>query len=419
MSDSLHLTGTHSRDYYRYNQYGHNPMPSVGPIALIALPGSQDFVKRVDKHLHNRRLEYLTESPNFGLTEPGFLRDSYIKESQSVRFSSGEGKGTIFDSIRGHDTYIFCDVLNYSIQYKLFGKTVCMGPDDHFQDLVRMILATNDKTERVSVIMPFMYEGRQDVRNTRESLDCAYMLKELEELNVKNIISFDPHDPRVENALPKKSIDNIPLSYQMIKALCREYDDLDFSSGQSSMVISPDEMGIKRAMFYATVLGLPLGIFYRKRDYSNPKRIIHSYEYLGDSPAGRDALIIDDMIVSGRAMAESAKKLKEAKAKRVFCIASYLLAIGDAKELEKAVAAGHIDRVFASNLIYTPPELLAKEWFVSVDLTRFVALLIDALNHNASISSLLDQTGKINRLLRKYDEQQRFAKLGGSFSEAE
>ncbi len=406
------IRGHEEQDYFRYNQYGPNTMTTAGPIALIALPGSKDFVEKVDKHLHERRLEYIGDSAMLGLSEPGFLRDSYIIRSDSVRFSSGEGKGTIIDSIRGHDTFIFCDVLNYSIQYKLFGKTVRMGPDDHFQDLVRMILATNDKTERVSVIMPFMYEGRQDMRTTRESLDCAYMLKELEELNVKNIVSFDPHDPRVENALPKKSIDNIPVSYQMIKAMCREYDDLDFSSGQSTMVVSPDEMGIKRAMFYATVLGIPLGTFYRKRDYSlNAKQPIMSFEYLGDSPAGRDVIIIDDMIVTGHAMVETAKKLKEAKAKRVFCVSSYLLAVDGTNDLQEAVDAGYIDRVFSTNLIYSPPELLAKDWFVSVDLTRFVALLIDAINHNASISSLLDQTAKINQLLRKYDQAQRFSKL--------
>ncbi len=412
MTDNLMQRTGEDLDYFSYNQYGPNPMSPVGPIALITLPGSQAFVEKVDQHLHNRRLEYMTDMANIGLSEPGFLRDSYILRSESVRFSSGEGKGTIIDSIRGHDTFIFSDVLNYSITYKLFGKTVRMGPDDHFQDLVRMILATNEKAERVSVIMPFMYEGRQDVRLTRESLDCAYMLKELEELNVKNIISFDPHDPRVENALPKKSIDNIPVSYQMIKALCREYDDLDFSSRKSTMVISPDEMGIKRAMFYATVLGLPLGTFYRKRDYSiNVKNPTQSFEYLGDSPAGRDVLIVDDMIVTGNAMVATAKKLKEAKAKRVFCISSYLLAVDGTNDLENAVKAGYIDRVFSTNLIYTPPELLAKDWYVSVDLTRFVALLIDALNHNASISSLLDQTAKIKRLLTKYDDQQRFAKL--------
>lgn len=412
MINHSHSRSAEEQDYFRYNQYGPNTMTAIGPIALIALPGSQAFVEKVDAHLHNRRLEYMSDSANFGLGEPGFLRDSYIIRSESVRFSSGEGKGAIIDSIRGHDTYIFCDVLNYSIMFKLFGKNVRMGPDDHFQDLVRMILATNDKTERVSVIMPFMYEGRQDVRSTRESLDCAYMLKELEELNVKNIVSFDPHDPRVENALPKKSIDNIPVSYQMIKALCREYDDLDFQSGKSTMVISPDEMGIKRAMFFATVLGVPLGTFYRKRDYSlDSKNPTHTFEYLGDSPAGRDVLIIDDMIVTGNAMVETAKKLKEAKAKRVFCISSYLLAVDGTSDLEAAVNAGYIDRVFATNLIYSPPELLAKEWFVSVDLTRFVALLIDALNHNASISSLLDQTVKINRLMQRYDEQQRFMKL--------
>lgn len=412
MTDNFKQRSGDDLDYFRYNQYGPNPMAAAGPIALLALPGSQDFVEKVDKHLHNRRLEYMTDMANVGLSEPGFLRDSYILRSESVRFSSGEGKATIINSIRGHDTFIFSDVLNYSITYKLFGKTVRMGPDDHFQDLVRMILATNDKAERVSVIMPFMYEGRQDVRTTRESLDCAYMLKELEELKVKNIISFDPHDPRVENALPKKSIDSIPVSYQMIKALCREYDDLDFSSRKSTMVISPDEMGIKRAMFYATVLGLPLGTFYRKRDYSvNAKSPTHSFEYLGESPAGRDVLIVDDMIVTGNAMVETAKKLKKAKAKRVFCISSYLLAVDGAGDLEKAVQEGYIDRVFSTNLIYSPPDLLAKDWYVSVDLTRFVALLIDALNHNASISSLLDQTMKIKLLLSKYDDQQRFAKL--------
>lgn len=400
------------KNYYHYNQYGHNSMATKGPIGLIALPGSADFVNKVDRQLHVRRLEYMTESNSFLQHEPGFLRDSYLLNTDSVRFSSGEGKGKIHDSVRGHDTYIFCDVLNYSIRYKLFGKSVSMGPDDHFQDLVRMILATCDKAERISVIMPFMYEGRQDVRSTRESLDCAYVLKVLDRLNAKNIISFDPHDPRIENALPQKGIDSIPVSYQMIKALCHEYDDLDFSSGHSTMVISPDEMGIKRAMFYATVLGVPLGTFYRKYDYGfRNEKALRSFEYLGDSPEGRDVLIVDDMIVTGNAVIETAKKLKAQHAKRVFCLCSYLLAVNGVDDIQEAVNQGYIDRVFSTNLTYCPPEILAKDWFYSVDLTRFVALLIDAINHNASIGSLIDQTAKIRRLLEAYDQQQRFSRL--------
>lgn len=393
--------------YHSYQQAGMNLMPTMAPLALIALPGSRTFTEKVDQHLYARRLEELESSTRSIEDTCGFLRPSYLVKSDSVRFSSGEGKGTIADSIRGHDVYIFCDVLNHSIEYKMFGKTVPMGPDEHFQDMVRMILATCGKAARLNVVIPFLYQSRQNVRQSRESLDCAYMLKELESLGVSNIISFDPHDARVENALPKKAIDNFPSTYQLIKTLCQTYPDLDFQSDSRMMVISPDEMGLKRAMYYANVLGLPLGTFYRKRSF-DPQAMTQQvhYEFLGDSPEGRDVLIIDDMIVTGGTMIETAKKLKKQNARRIFCLSSYAPMVKGIGDLQSAVDEGLIDRVFSTNLIYNWPELEAANWYVQADMSKTVALVLDALNHNASIASILNQTEKIKQLLQQYTETQ-------------
>ena len=394
-------------NYHDYRAHGSNHLPCVAPIALISLPGSRDFTVKVDRHLYNRRLQYLEERTLTIDDEPGFLRDSYIMRSHAVRFSSGEGKGTLEDSIRGHDVYIICDVLNHSIEFSMFGKSVPMGPDDHFQDLIRMLLATNGKARRLTVIMPFLYQSRQVVRSARESLDCAHMLKQLDKLRASSIVSFDPHDSRIENALPQNALDSFPVSYQQIKALCKTYRDLDFTTERAMMVISPDESGMKRAMYYATVMGLPLGTFYRNRDFSDQSlRKASGVEFLGDSPAGRDVLIVDDMINTGHTMIETARQLKKQKARRVFCLASFAPMVDGTEGMEEAVKAGYIDRVFSTNLIYNRPDLLAAAWYVQTDMTKTVALIIDAMNHNASISSLLDQTSRIRRLLRHYQETQ-------------
>lgn len=404
-----------SKGYADYNPVGQNAGKTEGPVGLVQLPGSQDFTGKVNQHLYDRRLAYLQDSFTPSDVEKGTLRDDYIIPTQAVRFSSGEGKGEIYSSVRGHDLYIICDVMNHNVRFKMFGRDVPMGPDDHFQDLIRLILAATGKAKRINVIMPFLYESRQHVRMTRESLDCAYMLKELSNLGVDNIITFDPHDPRVENALPSKSLENIPTSYSLIESFLNNYPDVKLGGKDSLMVISPDELGMKRATFYASIMELPLGTFYRQRDFTSTSSTrtasVLDYKFLGDSPEGRDVVIIDDMIITGSTIVETARRLKEMKAKRVFVLAPFPLMVHGIKDLDEAYKNGIIDRVISTNLVYRRPELLQAPWYVDVDLSYFVALLIDAINHNSSISKLIDQSEVIKRIINEHNEQQAFMGL--------
>ncbi len=404
-----------SKGYSDYNPVGQNAGKTEGPVGLVQLPGSRDFTSLVNQHLYERRLAYLQDSYSPSDLERGTLRDDYIIPTRAVRFSSGEGKGEIYSSVRGHDLFIICDVMNHSVKFKMFGREVPMGPDDHFQDLIRMILAATGKAKRINVIMPFLYESRQHVRMTRESLDCAYMLKELSELGVENIITFDPHDPRVENALPSKSLENIPTSYSLIEGFLNNYPDVKLGGKDRMMVISPDELGMKRATFYASIMELPLGTFYRQRDVNtannNRSASILDYKFLGESPAGRDVVIVDDMIITGSTIVETARRLKEMKAKRVFVLAAYPLMVHGTGDLEEAYREGIIDRVISTNLVYRRPELLEAPWYIDVDMSYFVALLIDAINHNSSISKLIDQSEVIKRIINEHNERQAFMNL--------
>ncbi|NCU27000.1 ribose-phosphate pyrophosphokinase, partial [Candidatus Nomurabacteria bacterium] len=294
-------------------------------------------------------------------------------------------------------------VLNDSVTYKLFNKTNYMSPDDHFQDLKRVILAISGKARRVNVIMPFLYESRQHKRNSRESLDCAYMLQELHDLGVENIITFDAHDARVANAIPVGGFESINSTYQLIKALLRSVPDLDISAGKL-MVVSPDEGGISRAMYMASMLGAPLGVFYKRRDYTsvvNGRNPIINHEFLGDNVDGQDIIIVDDMISSGESILDIARELKNRKARNVYCAVTYGLFTDGISEFQKAYDDGIISRVLSTNLIYRMPELLTCEWFVDVDMSKFVALIIDAINHDASLSRLMDPTTKIKALINK------------------
>ncbi len=401
-------------NYFNYQQSGSNLMDTVGPVGLIALPGSQAFVKEIDRHLCKRRLEYLEANPE-QINEPGFCRHSYIIDTTCVRFSSGEGKATLGSTVRGHDLYIVTDFLNHSVEFKQFGVNVPMGPDDHFQDLVRVILACNGKAGRINVIMPYMYESRQSIRRFRESLDCAYMLRELNNLGVENIIAFDPHDPAIVNALPVSSVEGLPVTYQMIKALLKHVPDLKFDGEKdSAMAISSDETGMKRAIFYSSMLGIPLGTFYRQRDFSlsvQGKNPIVDYHFLGDPPAGRDILIIDDMIVTGGTFLETARKLKEHQAGRIYAIITFGLFVNGIEIFNQAHKEGLFDKIFCTNANYHSPELEAAPWFVKVDLTKYTALLVDAMNHNASISALIDQRTKIGNFLRKFRQGKDFDRL--------
>ena len=391
-----------NRNYYRYDQYGDNPMPAHGPVGIISLTGAKEFGELVNKHLVKRRHEYLDHVSD-DISNAGFLRDNYNIQADAIRFSTGEGKGVINQTIRGHDLYIICDVTNYSCTYKMRGLINHFSPDDHYQDLKRIILAASGKAHRINVIMPFLYEGRQHRRNSRESLDCAYMLEDIFDLGISNFITFDAHDDRVANAVPTSSFESIPSTYQILKALIKSVPDIVINP-ESMMIVSPDEGAIQRSMYFASMLGLPLGTFYKRRDYStviNGRNPIIAHEFLGDSVEGYDVLIVDDMISSGESLLDLAKSLKDKGAKRIFAAVTFALFADGVDSFNEYYEKGLIDRVIATNLIYTTEEVLQAPWFISADMTKFVALLIDAMNHNASMSSLISPTSKINNLLKK------------------
>lgn len=390
------------KNYYKYDQYGQNPMKPLGPVGLIALKGAADLSAEINKALVDRRRDYLETSP-YDEESPGFLRDDYHIPVNTFRFSSGEGKAVIESTIRGHDLYILCDPTNYSITYNLRGMQNHMSPDDHYQDLKRVILAASGKARRINVIMPYLYEGRQHRRNARESLDCANMLIELNNLGVSNFITFDAHDDRVANAVPTSGFENIPVTYQVLKTMMNTLTDYHFDP-DNTMVVSPDEGAIYRTMYYASILGVPLGTFYKRRDYTvvkNGRNPIIAHEFLGDNVEGMDLLVIDDMISSGESMLDLARTLKERKARSIYCIATFGLFTDGLDAFNRAYEEGAINAVLCTNLIYRTPALLKAPWYVDVNMSKFVALMIDAMNHNASVSSLIDPTEKIRALLQK------------------
>ncbi|MDI9498024.1 MAG: ribose-phosphate diphosphokinase [Bacillota bacterium] len=398
-------------DYTHYNLQNAEP---VAPLGLVALPGSRSFVELVDQHLGERRRAWFERSDSLIRLDSGELRETYILDADAIRFATGEGKGQFNVSVRGHDLFIFCDVMNHSVTYTMWGQQVSMSPDEHFQDLVRLILAATGKAKRINVIMPFLYESRQDVRQSRESLDCAYMLKELAMLGVDNIITFDPHDPRIENALPRQSVENIPVSYRLIQSLLITYPDIRLKGKKSLMVVSPDESGMKRSMFYATILELPFGTFYRQRKHaraSADNNEVVDYKFLGDEPGGRDVLIVDDMINTGASVVETSERLKRMGARRVFCLCTFPLFVEGIGLIDEAVRRGYIDRVFCTNLIYRRPELLAAPWYTDVDVSSFVTLLVDAINYNLSIAKLIDQKETIREIIGLHQQAQNMLDL--------
>ena len=361
----------------------------VGELSIIAMRGCEEFAAQVDEYLkewHHRSNE------------------SYIAHTSCPRFGTGEGKAMIHDSQRGQDVYIICDCFNHSVTYTMYGQTVPMSPDDHFQDLLRIIGALAGKARRVSVVMPMLYEGRQHKRSGRESLDCAMMLQELMSLGVSNLITFDAHDPRVQNAIPLNGFDNCRTSYQMLKALVREYPDLKIDADNMA-IISPDEGGMVKCMYYSSILSLDLGMFYKRRNYTilvNGKNPIEAHEYLGKDLHGKDVIVVDDMISSGDSIIDVATQLKEKGANRIFVFASFGLFCNGLEQMDKAYEDGLITKIFTTNLIYRTPELLARPWYAEVNLCKFVSLLIDTLNHDQSINPLLDQSGRIHRLMEKH-----------------
>ena len=378
----------------------------AGKLGIIAMKSCSDLGSKINDYLVSWRREKEDEHKST-IAFAGYERDSYLISADCPRFASGEGKAMLKESVRGTDLYILLDVLNYSITYPSYGRECSLSPDEHFADLKRIIAAATGKANRINVIMPFLYEGRQHKRSSRESLDCALALQELENMGVANIITFDAHDPRVQNAIPLTSFESVQPVYQMIKALLRSVDDLIIDK-EHLMVISPDEGGMNRSIYYASVLGLDLGMFYKRRDYTtivNGRNPILSHEFLGSSVEGKDVLIIDDMISSGESMLDVAKELKRRKAKRVFVGATFGLFTNGLAEFDKYYKEGLIDRVFTTNLTYRTPELLTKPYYFEADMSKYIALLIDNLNHDMSISELLDPANRIHNAVNKYNKE--------------
>lgn len=375
----------------------------VGPLGLIPLKGCLELGNKVDEFLVNWRRERESEH-KATIAFSGYQRDSYIIGAKTPRFGTGEAKGTLSESVRGDDIYIMVDVCNYSLTYSLCGMVNHMSPDDHFQDLKRIIAAVGGKARRINVIMPFLYESRQHKRTGRESLDCALALKELVSMGVENIITFDAHDPRVQNAIPLKGFETVQPIYQFIKFLLKNEQELTIDNDHM-MVISPDEGGMGRAVFFANVLGLDMGMFYKRRDYtrivggSNP---IVAHEFLGASVEGKDVIIVDDMISSGESMLDVAKELKNRKARKVFVCSTFGLFTNGLRKFDEYYENGMIDRVLTTNLVFQTPELLSRPYYINVDMSKYIALIIDNLNHDASLSELLNPTGRINKLIEKY-----------------
>lgn len=375
----------------------------VGPLALMPLDSIQPLGQRVDEYLSTWRTQRESDHKET-IAFNGYQKDSYIVQAKVSRFGSGEAKANILETVRGVDLYLMVDVMNYAQTYSLFGQVNHMSPDDHYSDLKRVIAATTGKAKRINVIMPFMYESRQHKRTGRESLDCAMMLQELHAMGVENFITFDAHDPRVMNAIPQDSFDNISCSYQFIKAILAHVEDLDIDKNHM-MIISPDEGGMSRAIYYANVLGIDMGMFYKRRDYSkvvNGRNPIVAHEFLGTDVEGKDVFIIDDMISSGESLIDTAKELKERKARRVFACCTFGLFTSGFNKFDQAYANGTLNGVFTTNLIYQQPELLTKPWYVSVDMAKYIALIIDNLNHDMSISTILDSSQKINDKVAAY-----------------
>ncbi len=379
-----------------------NSIP-VGSLGIIPLSGCKELGDMVDKYLVRWRAERESEHKD-SLAFAGYQRDSYIINTRVPRFGTGEAKGEILESVRGDDIYLLVDVTNYSLTYSLCGQENHMSPDDHYQDLKRIIAAIGGKSRRITVIMPYLYESRQHKRNSRESLDCALALQEMVKMGVDNIITFDAHDPRVQNAIPLNGFETVSPTYQFIKGLLNHVPDLTIDADHM-MIISPDEGGMGRAIYMANVMGLDMGMFYKRRDYTkvvNGRNPIVAHEFLGSSVEGKDVIILDDMISSGESMIEVATNLKRRKANRIFAASTFGLFTAGLDKFEEAYNQGLIYRVLTTNLIYQKPELLEKKWYISCDMSKYIAYIIDTLNHDSSISDLLNPNDRIHSYINRY-----------------
>ncbi len=376
---------------------GEESMPIVGKLSIISMKGCEEFTKGIDHYLKRFR------------TYENY--ETYVTNVHCPRFGTGEAKCVVDESVRGHDVYIICDMFNYGVSYKMYGIEHRMSPDDHYQDLKRIISAMQGKPRRITVVMPMLYEGRQHRISGRESLDCALMLQELVNMGVANIITFDAHDPRVQNAIPLSGFDNVQPTYQMIKALIRNVPDIILDK-EHTIVISPDEGGMSRCMYYSSVLKLDLGMFYKRRNYSvviNGKNPIEAHEYLGRDVKGKDVIVVDDMIASGESVIDVCTQLHAQGAKRIFVFASFGLFTAGLEIFEKAKKEGVIDKVFTTNLIYGREGLENADWYCRVDMTKYISLLIETLNHDDTISKLLDPVTKITNIVKRHRAEQKQA----------
>ena len=370
--------------------FKHTP---YGDLAIVNMRGCEDISSQVDFYLKQWR----------SIPED----ETFVVSANCPRFGTGEAKAVLNHTARGLDAFIICDCFNYNVTYKMYGMTVPMSPDDHFQDLKRVIAAFGGKAKRITVIMPMLYEGRQHRRTSRESMDCAMALQELVSMGVKNIVTFDAHDPRVNNAIPLDGFDNVQAAYQMIKALLKTVPDVKLDRDHT-MIVSPDEGGMGRCIYYSSVLGLELGMFYKRRNYSvvvNGRNPIEAHEFLGNDIVGKDLILVDDMISSGESMLDIASKLKEKGAGRIFIFSTFGLFVEGLDKFDDFYKRGLIDKVFTTNLIYQTPELLSRDWYCSVNMSKYIALLVDTLNHNNSISSLLDPVDRIKKIVAKYQDK--------------
>lgn len=378
----------------------------IGSLLLMPLKGTMSFTQQINDFILEWR-KLLVKNKVYDVFADDFIKDSYILEPEIDRFGSGEAKCVINGTIRGADIFIIVDVVNYSETYEMFGFKNHMSPDDHYQDLKRVIAAANGKAKRINVIMPFLYESRQHKRTKRESLDCAVMLQELTTLGVSNILTVDAHDPRVMNAIPLSSFDSLSCHYQFINAILNKFDDIKIDK-EHLAIISPDIGAMQRNIYFANVLGVDLGFFYKRRDYSrvvDGKNPIVAHEYMGTDVAGKDVIVTDDMIASGDSLIETAKSIKERNAKRVFACCTFGLFTKGLEEFDKAYEEGVIDGIFTTNCIYQLPNLKEKKWYTSVDVTEYVARIIESINHDSSISQYLDPYEKIKTRVKQYCNQ--------------
>lgn len=375
----------------------------VGKLGIIVHPSCAELGKRIDQYIVNWRKEREHEHKE-NVVFKDYEQDTYIIDATCSRFGTGEAKALISDSVRGVDLYILADVLNYSLKYKVCGHENHMSPDDIYADVKRIIGAASGKPKSITVIMPFLYESRQHKRSSRESLDCAYALQELTAIGVDNVLTFDAHDPRVQNAIPLKGFDNIMPTYQFIKALLRSTSDLEIDN-EHLMVISPDEGAMNRTMYFSSVLGVDIGMFYKRRDYSvvvDGRNPIVAHEFLGSSVEGKDVMIIDDMISSGESMLDVAKQMKDRGAKQVFVCTTFGLFTDGFEKFDEFHEKGYIDRVITTNLTYLPPAFYERDYFTVADMSKFIALIIDSMNHDVSISSVLSPTDRLHALLERH-----------------